>query len=61
MEQWRELARESPLCEWADQVMKAEVRSTGRRGKDEAINLTCARLGWLLPGWLNCCILGTGI
>ena len=40
MEQWRELARESPLCEWAGQVMRAEVSSTeGRReeGREEAI------------------------
>lgn len=33
MEQWRELTRESPLCELADQVMRAEMRSA--KGHEE--------------------------
>lgn len=46
MEHWRELARESPLCEWAGQVMRAEVSSTeghreeGKEGKKLLKTLT---------------------
>lgn len=52
MEQWRAgLAGEPPVCELADQVMRAEgglPRATGRRGRMKLLAQTEA-------GWDACC------